>query len=100
MKNEFKDKTNVVVNNFLHINKTKTEHLIFETILLPPNNLFIYFRDRGTILKVEGPEFLKNVAHHGWEKDQENFSILIVSKRSKKPIKCISLSVKLIQIMF
>ena len=59
MKNEFKDKTNVVVNNFLHINETKKEHLIFETILLPPNNLFIYFRDHGTILKVEGPRILK-----------------------------------------
>ena len=30
--------------------------------------------------------------------DEENISILIVSKRSKKPTKCISLSVKLIQI--
>ena len=35
-----------------------------------------------------------------WSGDEENFSKLIVSKRSKKPIKYFSLSLKLIQIMF
>ena len=65
----------------------KKKNLIFETILL---------------LKARCSGGAKNFkkCRLPWLGDEENFLILIVSKRSKKPIKCISLSVKLIQIMF
>ena len=55
-------------------------------------------RAGGMILKVEGPRIPKK-CRLPWLDDAENFSILIVSKRSKKPMMYF-LSVKWIKIMF